>query len=45
MPGLPSAEPVLFCCLNTQGQLMVQGKGKADSMQMLQALEEGQAGW
>ena len=42
--GYPSAEPVLFCCLNTQGQLMVQGKGK-DSMQILQALEEGQAGW
>ena len=42
--GYASPEPVLFCCLNTQGQLMVQGKGK-ETTQMLQALEEGQAGW
>ena len=42
--GYASPAPVLFCCLNTQGQLMVQGKGK-ETMQMLQALEEGQAGW
>ena len=35
---------VLFCCLNTQGQMMVQGKGK-EQMQFLQALEEGKAGW
>ena len=42
--GYDSADAVLFCCLNTRGQLMVQGKGK-DRTQLLQALENGQAGW
>ena len=42
--GYASAEPVLFCCLNTQGQLMVQGKGK-ERVQFLQAQDAGEAGW
>ncbi len=42
--GYASPQAVLFCCLNTQGQLMVQGKGK-EHVQLLQALEQGQAGW
>ena len=42
--GYGTPRQVLFCCLNTQGQMMVQGKGK-EQMQFLQALEEGKAGW
>lgn len=42
--GYGTPRQVLFCCLNTQGQMMVQGKGK-EQMQFLKALEEGQAGW
>ena len=42
--GYGSPRQVLFCCVNTQGEMMVQGKGK-EQMQFLKALEEGQAGW
>ena len=42
--GYGSPRQVLFCCVNTQGEMMVQGKGK-EQMQFLKALEKGQAGW
>ncbi len=42
--GYAKASQVLFMCMNTQGLLMAQGKGKTD-MQTLQALAPGKAGW
>ncbi len=42
--GFPSAQAVLFMCLNTKGQLLIQGKGRTDS-QLLQALDAGKAVW
>lgn len=42
--GYAKAGQVLFMCVNPQGLLMAQGKGRAD-MQTIQALEPGKAGW
>lgn len=42
--GYAMPKQVLFMCVNTQGLLMAQGKGRTD-MQTLQAFAPGKAGW
>ena len=42
--GYKDTEKVLFACLNTQGLLLVQGKGREDT-QLVQALEPKKAVW
>ena len=42
--GHDGPEQVLFACLNTQGQMIVQGKGKAQ-MQQVQAIPAEKAVW
>lgn len=42
--GFPALNDVLFMCLNTHGELLIQGKGRAE-MQLVQALEPEKAVW
>lgn len=42
--GYKQPEQVLFMCVNTQGLLMTQGKGRTE-MQSLRAFAPGKAGW
>ncbi len=42
--GFASLQEVLFMCLNTQGMLLIQGKGKTDT-HLVQALDAGKVVW
>lgn len=42
--GFPSVREVLFMCLNTRGELLIQGKGKTET-QLVQAIPPERAVW
>lgn len=42
--GFPRLEEVFFMCLSTKGELLIQGKGRADSL-VVQALDPERAVW
>lgn len=42
--GYPSLQEILFLCLNTQGEMLIQGKGRTDA-QLVSVMEPERAVW